>query len=239
MPIDNAEAAPGAVAPKPPHHSRWSLSCLLLGGVGLIATCVCYAMAGPVAALPGGAGGWPEAIQATLDRASWMRAAGLWGVPSDVLLAVGSALLALESEKVGHTGLTIGWMLLGLAGALFIPVDTIVGQALPIVAADPAAQSSYGLLRTVFDAAFAWGALVAGAGALLLAWASVDAAPSWRLSLVVAAGGCLLSGIAYAGGWTALGPLAGPAIALLAFTISLWAALRLRQRVLQISLQGV
>src|SRR5438105_1515706 len=106
-----------------PHstHARLGAFLLGLGSLGLVAVCICYVLAGPEAALPGGATSTVAAVAATAAAAGWMRAAGLFGMPSDVLLAAGALLLAVHAYEDGRHSARVlaGWLTLAIAGALF------------------------------------------------------------------------------------------------------------------------
>lgn len=146
----------------------WGARLFGLGALGLILTCVCYVLAGPVAALPGGASTMAEAIAATRANTDWMRAAGLSGMIFDVFLTVGAALLAAAEFRRDRAQAMAGWLAMSVACALFILIDAIVAFALPLAAQEGAAVA-YPALRSLFDGLFAIGAMAAGAGALAAA----------------------------------------------------------------------
>ena len=151
-----------------------------VGALGLVATCVSYVLAGPEAALPGGASSTAAAIAATPLAAGWMRAAGLFGMPSDVLLALGALLLASHTKRRGAAPRVLaGWLALAIASVLFIVVDAMVVLVLPLAAAQPAGEAAYVGLRAMFDALFSIGAWTAGGGALALAWRNEGALFRW------------------------------------------------------------
>ncbi len=152
-------------------HARLGAFLLGAGALGLVATCISYVLAGPEAALPGGASSTAAAIAATPLAAGWMRAAGLFGMPSDVLLALGALLLASHANRRGAAPRVLaGWLALAIASVLFIVVDAMVALVLPLAAAQPAGEAAYAGLRALFDVLFTFGAWTAGGGALALAW---------------------------------------------------------------------
>jgi len=194
---------------------------LLVGALGLVATCLGYVLAGPLAALPGGAPGMAAGFAATPAAAGWMRVAGLAGMPSDVLLAVGGLLLAAHEYRRGAALATAGWLALGVASALFIVVDAMVALVLP-AAALQAGPDGYAALRLLFDALFTIGAWTAALGALAAAWQR--GGPLWRHAwagwLLRAAG--LLGLVASTGhlaGLPGIAALIGPGIAVLAVAL--------------------
>jgi len=194
---------------------------LLVGALGVIATCLGYALAGPPAALPGGAPDMAAALTATPAAAGWMRAAGLAGMPSDVLAAVGALLLAAHEYRRGAALATAGWLALGVASALFIVVDAIVALVLP-AAAVRAGLAGYAGLRLLFDALFTIGAWTAGLGALAAAWQRGGLL--WRFAwagwLMRAAGVLgLVASTGHLAGLPGVAALIGPGIAVLAVAL--------------------
>jgi hypothetical protein len=149
---------------------QWGAGLLGIGSVGLIATCIFYVFAGPAAALPGGAPDTLAGLTATARSAHWMRAAGLAGMPCDVLLAVGALLLALHDERRGDASATAGWLGLAVSASLFIIVDAMVAFVLPAAASFPNGAAAYAGLRGLFDVLFTIGAWTAGVAALALSW---------------------------------------------------------------------
>jgi len=207
-----------------PADARLGLRLLGLGAAGLMATCLFYVLAGPLAALPGGAPSVSGAIVATPSAAGWMRAAGLTGMASDILLVVAALLLAAHEYRRGQARLLAGWLALALAGAIFVIVDAMVAAVLPVAAAQAGGEAAYAGFRALFDVLFAIGTVAAGAGALALGWrlsGQRRPALAWGLRLagglgLVASSSHLLGGIGAA--------LIGPGIALLAL-VSLGIAL--------------
>jgi hypothetical protein len=202
---------------------------LAAGSIGIVAVSTCYGLAGPEATLPGASAGVESARAATASGAQWMRMAGLFGLPSDVLFAAGAAMLAATRRGPGAGIAVAGWLLLAIAGVLFTIVDAMVGFVLPHAAAMPQGEAAYAAVRALFDALFAAGTWTVGAGALAVAWSSHWAEYRRRttLWLMRAAGvACLASG----SGWMLglpTGPLAGPAIALsvVALLLLAWSAI--------------
>lgn len=197
------------------------LGALLLGtgAVGLVATCIFYVLAGPAAALPGGAADTTTAITATGRAAGWMRAAGLAGMPSDVLLAVGALLFAALERQRGSAVAVSGWLALAIASALFIAVDAMVAMVLPAAASFAGGEAAYAGLRALFDVLFTIGAATAGAGALAAAAPAggrLFARPAARWLMRAAGAVCLLASVAQFVGLAAGARFIGPGIALLA-----------------------
>lgn len=209
-----------------PGFGRWTAVLLGAGALGVVATSVFYALAGPAAALPGGAGSAEAARAASAASATWMRAAGLVGMPSDVLLAVGGVMLASMKRGAGAARSAAGWLAMALAGALFIVVDAMVALVLPALALQPGGDAGYAAARALFDALFAIGGWTVGVGALAAAGGSGWAELRWgaaRWGLRLAGAVCLLGNTAWLLGLPGA-PLIGPGIALVAVAMAVAAA---------------
>jgi hypothetical protein len=155
-----------------PQFGRAAAVLLGVGALGVLATSACYVLAGPLAAMPGGAADMQTARAATAGAAGWMRAAGLFGMPADVLLAAGALMMAATRRGPGAAAAIGGWVALGIAGVLFIVVDAMVSFVLPAVAAAGGDPAAYAGLRALFDVLFAIGGWTAGAGALAASWSA-------------------------------------------------------------------
>lgn len=171
-PTLTADAAlPQGNAADDPGLGRVAAALLVLGALGIVATSVCYAVAGPVAALPGPSGATYVEIQdATANSAPWMHWASLFGLPGDVLAVVGAALMATTRRGPGAAVAAAGWLALALAALLFVTVDAMVGYVLPAVSAMPDSVAAYTGLRALFDTLFAIGTWTVGAGLLAVSW---------------------------------------------------------------------
>ncbi|MES2940329.1 MAG: hypothetical protein V4864_21800 [Pseudomonadota bacterium] len=216
-----------------PGFGRAAAVLLGAGALGVLATSACYVLAGPLAAMPGGAADMQAARAATGAAAGWMRAAGLFGMPADVLLAAGALMMAATRRGPGAATAVGGWLALGIASVLFIVVDAMVSFVLPAVAAAGSDPAAYAGLRALFDVLFAIGGWTAGAGALAAAWSAHW--PEYRrahvLWLMRAAG---VLGLAANTAWLLGLPaerLIGPGVVLLcAATIALALALAISPR---------
>lgn len=194
---------------------RLGATLLGMGSVGLVATCIGYVLAGPEAALPGGFLDPAKSLAATAQAAPWMRAAGLFGMLSDVLLAVASLLLAGHASKRHAALYCAGWLGMAVAATLFIIVDAMVAFVLPVAAATPAAYAGF---RAMFDVLFAFGTWTVGASAIALAWHAEGALFRWPVvgwGMRVAGLLCLSASSAYLL-TSSGGQLIGPGIALIA-----------------------
>lgn len=163
---------PDSLPPRTSDASIERLAAVLfgLGALGVIATSAFYAASGPEAALPGGASSVDVARAATAVAAARMRAAGLCGMPSDVLLAVGALLFAATRRGCGAAGAIAGWLAMAISGVLFIVVDAMVSFVLPTAALFAGGAAAYAVARSLFDVLFAIGTWTFGLGALAAAW---------------------------------------------------------------------
>jgi hypothetical protein len=185
------------------------------GAIGLVATCICYVLAGPEAALPGGFQNPSASLAATVQAVPWMRAAGLFGMPSDVLLAVASLLLAGNAFNRDEALLCAGWLAMAVAATLFVIVDAMVAFVLPAAAVS---LHVYVGFRAMFDVLFAFGTCTVGIAAIALAWHAKGALFRWRVvgwGMRFAGLICLSASSAYLL-TNAGGQLIGPGIALIA-----------------------
>jgi len=150
---------------------RTAATLVTIGALGIVATSVYYVLAGPLAAAPGAAASSYEAVQAaTAQGAAWMRAASMFGLPSDILAAVGSVMMAVTRQGRGAALAAAGWVTLGMASLLFVLVDGMVGQVLPLVAALPDSAAAYAGSRALFEVLFGVGTWAVGVGALAISW---------------------------------------------------------------------
>jgi hypothetical protein len=173
------EFAPSRRAAQAP-FLRLAAFLLGAGALGVTITSVLYALAGPAAAMPGGATTLGQALMATPAAASPMRAAGLIGMPSDVLLAVGALMFATTRKGPSAAATTAGWLALAVAGLLFVGVDALVSCVLPSLVVSPPGIEAYRSMRALFEGLFAIGTWTAGAGSIGAAWPAGEAAPGWR-----------------------------------------------------------
>ncbi|MFO1336969.1 MAG: hypothetical protein U1F53_01825 [Burkholderiaceae bacterium] len=194
---------------------------LLAGALAVLGTCAAYVLAGPVAALPGGAASVELARAATPAAAPWMRLASLFGVPGDLLLAVAGLMLALSPGQ--RPAAVTGWLGLGLVGLVFLVVDTMVGFMLPPLAVLDG-EAAYAGARALFDALFLAGTAAGGASALGLTWggaadSGLSQAAWW--SMRAAGALALFAGAAGLFGW-AWPHVVGASVTWLVLVLAAW-----------------
>jgi len=96
-----------------------------------------------------------------------MFAAGTVGIFSDIVMAVGALLVALELARRGRSLAVAGWIAILLSIVVFTLVDAIVGYVLGPVAALKDGAGAFTAFKRLFDVLFLLGTTAFGAGAML------------------------------------------------------------------------
>lgn len=151
------------------------------GSLGVLAISAAYAASPALAALPAPASQWLEGAAATAAGGRPMWWIGTLGPPADMVLAAGAMLQALGGDTSGGGAqrserdeaaarAALGWLLFGLAAAVFVVVDAIAGRALvPLAAYASSSPAAYVGARSLFDALFVAGTLMFAVGSALTA----------------------------------------------------------------------
>ncbi|HEX5685565.1 MAG TPA: hypothetical protein VFY73_16210 [Ideonella sp.] len=193
---------------------------LLIGALMVLVTCLAYALAGPVAAMPAGADSVAAARAATPSAIGWMLLASWAGMPGDVVLAVAGLMLAQRRDQSPQ--LTAGWYALAIVGLVFLIVDTMVGQVLPPLAmGGPEAAAAYAGARTLFDALFHLGTFAGGLSGLALAWVPGGRPRGWGRLMGLSGVLGVIAGAAGLMGW-GLPQATGGAVTLLVLALAGW-----------------
>jgi len=199
---------------------RLAYTLLLIGALMVLLTCAAYLLAGPVAAMPAGAGSFEAARAATPSAVGWMLLASWAGMPGDIVLAVAGLMLAQRSEQPAQV--TAGWYALAIVGLVFLIVDTMVGQVLPPLAMGGTdAAAGYAAARTLFDALFHLGTFAGGLSGLALAWAPGARPRGWGTLMGLAGMLAVIAGGAGLLGW-GLHQATGGAVTLLVVALAGW-----------------
>jgi hypothetical protein len=140
---------------------------LALGSLGVTAASVLYALSPPAAALPAQPFDQASALAGAVAGARTMFAAGTVGVFSDIVLAVGALLVALELARRGRGLAVAGWIAILLSVVVFTFVDAIAGYVLGPVAAMRDGAGAFTGFKRLFDVLFLLGTTAFGAGAML------------------------------------------------------------------------
>jgi hypothetical protein len=138
-----------------------------LGSFGVTATSVLYALSPPAAALPAQPFDQALALAGAVAGARTMFAAGTVGIFSDIVMAVGALLVALELARRGRSLAVAGWIAILLSIVVFMFVDAIVGYVLGPVAALKDGAAAFTAFKRLFDVLFLLGTIAFGAGAML------------------------------------------------------------------------
>ncbi len=139
---------------------------LAVGSLGVTVTSVLYALSPPAAALPAQPFDLALSLAGAVAGARTMFAAGTVGIFSDIVAAVGAALVALELAWRGRGIAVAGWIAILLSIVVFTFVDAIVGVLGPVAAMKDGAGAFAGFKR-LFDVLFLLGTIAFGAGAML------------------------------------------------------------------------
>lgn len=140
---------------------------LALGSLGVTVTSVLYALSPPAAALPAQPFDFALSLAGAAAGARTMFAAGTVGIFSDIVAAVGAALVALELAWRGRGFAVAGWIAILLSIVVFTFVDAIVGYVLGPVAAMKDGAGAFAGFKRLFDVLFLLGTIAFGAGAML------------------------------------------------------------------------
>jgi len=138
-----------------------------LGSFGVTATSVLYALSPPAAALPAQPFDQALALAGAVAGARTMFAAGAVGIFSDIVMAVGALLVALELARRGRSLAVAGWIAILLSIVVFTLVDAIVGFVLGPVAVLKDGAGAFTAFKRLFDVLFLLGTTAFGAGAML------------------------------------------------------------------------
>jgi len=138
-----------------------------LGALGVTATSVFYALSPPAAAQPAQPFDQALALAGAVAGARTMFAAGTVGVLSDIVMAVGAFLVALELARRGRGLAVAGWVAIFLSIVVFTFVDAIVGYVLSPVAALSDGVGAFTAFKRLFDGLFLLGTMAFGAGAMI------------------------------------------------------------------------
>jgi hypothetical protein len=142
-----------------PH--AWALA---VGGLGVVATCICYRLSPVAAAMPVVPADYGAAQAGALAGASTMRLAGLFGMSGDLLMTAGAAGIAVMAMSEGAGLRALGWLLMALSTVVYTFVDAIVGFVLPVAAGG----DGFAVAKSLFDVLFLQGAATFGLGAMLV-----------------------------------------------------------------------
>ncbi len=146
----------------------WGAVSVATGAAGVIATSVFYGLSPPQAALPMPNPAMTQAFHAAAAGAALMKTAGMIGIISDVLLAIGA--LSLMSRRGVESLERLGWAAIAVSAIIFISVDAIAGYVLGQIALLPNGEATFAAFKRLFDISFVLGTLTFGAAAIAIFW---------------------------------------------------------------------
>lgn len=138
---------------------------LALGSLGVVVTSALYALSPPAAALPGFQ--LDQALAGAIAGARTLAAAGLVGIFSDVVMATGVLVIALELFRQERAIAAAGWIGVVLSVVIFIFVDATAAWVLAPLAEMKDAAAAFSGFKRLFDVLFLLGAAAFGGGAVL------------------------------------------------------------------------
>lgn len=158
-----------------------------LGSLGVAVTSALYALSPPAATLPTQPFDRAAALAGAVAGSRTMHAAGTVGIFSDIVLAVGVLLVALELARRGRGVSAAGWIAIFMSVVVFTFVDAMVGYVLGPLAALGDGAGAFAGFKHLFDVLFLLGTTAFGAGAMLALTSEVQsAAPIASRSVVLA-----------------------------------------------------
>jgi hypothetical protein len=167
-----------------------------LGSLGVTATSLLYALSPPAAALPAQPFDQASALAGAVAGARTMFAAGTVGVFSDIVMAVGALLVALELARRGRGLAAAGWVAILLSIVVFTFVDAIAGYVLSQVAAMTDGLGAFAAFKRLFDVLFLLATTAFGVGSMLALINEVQSTASIASKPVALAGALTgLSGV--------------------------------------------
>ena len=140
---------------------------VVLGSFGVTVTSALYALSPPAAALPAQPFDQALALAGAVAGTRTMFAAGTVGIFSDLVMAVGALVVALELARRGRGLAVAGWIAILLSIVVFMLVDAIVGYVLGPVAALKDGAGAFTAFKRLFDVLFLLGTTAFGTGAML------------------------------------------------------------------------
>ena len=170
----------------------WAGLALAVGSFGVVLTSIFYALSPVSAALPVPGVSIAEAQQGMLSGRITMIAAGIVGVPSDVILIASTLLLmvfrmpaSLQIERLGLALVTMGVV-------IFTFVDALAAGVLTQIAAFDSTMTVFAGFKFLFDILFIFGTITIGLGAPMVFISELKATSS-ILSRPLAWAGTLFS----------------------------------------------
>ena len=154
----------------------WAGLALAIGSFGVVLTSVFYALSPVAAALPVAGISIQDAHQGMISGRVTMMAAGIVGVPSDVILIAGTLLLlifrapaSLQIERLGLALVTVGVV-------IFVFVDALAAGVLTQMAVLDVTMNAFAGFKFLFDILFIFGTIAVGLGTPMIFAGEIKAA---------------------------------------------------------------
>jgi hypothetical protein len=146
----------------------WAGLALAVGSFGVVLTSIFYALSPVSAALPVPGVSIAEAHQGMISGQSTMTAAGVVGVPSDVILIAGTLLLMIFRTPASLQIERLGLALATLGVVLFTFVDALAAGVLTQIASLDTGMTVFAGFKLLFDILFIFGTITIGLGTPLI-----------------------------------------------------------------------
>lgn len=142
----------------------WAGLALAVGSFGVVLTSIFYALSPVTAALPVPDVSIAEAYQGMLSGRITMIAAGIIGVPSDVILIAGTLLLMVFRRPASLQLERLGLALITMGVVIFTFVDALAAGVLTQVASFDGTMTVFAGFKFLFDILFIFGTITIGLG---------------------------------------------------------------------------
>ncbi len=146
----------------------WAGLAVAIGSFGVVLTCIFYALSPVAAALPIPNSPIMNAHDGMISGRITIIAAGIVGVPADVILIAGTLLLMVFRTPAGLQIERLGWALATIGVVIFIFVDSLAAGVLTQIAALDTGMTVFVGFKLLFDILFIFGTITIGLGSPLI-----------------------------------------------------------------------
>jgi hypothetical protein len=154
----------------------WAGLAMAIGSFGVVITSIFYALSPVAAALPVAGVSLVDAYNGMIAGRVTMMAAGIVGVPSDVILIAGTLLLMIFRAPASLQVERLGLALVTMGVVIFIFVDALAAGVLTQMAALDATMNTFAGFKFLFDILFIFGTIAVGLGTPLIFAGEIKAA---------------------------------------------------------------
>jgi hypothetical protein len=156
----------------------WAGIALAIGSFGVVLASAFYALSPVVAALPAAGMSIEDAYHGMISGRTTMMAAGVIGLPSDVILIAGTLLLTVFRTPPSLQIQRLGLALVAVGVLIFTLVDSLAAGVLTQIAAFDSTMTVFAGFKFLFDILFVFGTLTVGLGMPLVLISELKAASS-------------------------------------------------------------